>query len=86
MEGQIFVQNLQYYNYDLLSDLDENGINTVKYHLKSCYKYHILLSKRSASIQDDDDGVKGDEDSENGHESKIQRRVKRKKVEDDKKP
>ena len=34
---------------DLLSDLDENDINAAKYHLKSCYKSHILLSKRSAS-------------------------------------
>ena len=71
---------------DLLSDLDENDINAVKYHLKSCYKSYILLSKRSASIQHDDSGVKGDEDNENGHESKTRRRVKRRKVKDDKKP
>ena len=61
---------------DLLSDLDENDINAVKYHLKSCYKSCILLSKRSASIQDYDGGVKGDEYIENGHESKTRRRVK----------
>ena len=59
---------------DLLSDLDENDINPVKYHLKSCYKSYILLSKRSVSIKDDDGGVKGDEDGENGHESKTPRR------------
>ena len=53
---------------DLLSDLDENDINAVKYHLKSCNKSYILLSRRSASIQDDDGGVKGDEDSEYGNE------------------
>ena len=69
---------------DLLSDLDENDINAVKYHLKSCYKSYVLLSKRSASIQNDDGGVKGDKDSENGHESKTPRRVKRRKVEDTK--
>ena len=56
---------------ELLSDLGENDINSVKYHLKSCYKSYILLSKRSASIQDNDGGVKGDQDSENGHESKT---------------
>ena len=54
--------------------------------MKSCYKSYILLSKPSASIQDDDGGVKGDEDSENGHESKTPRRVKHRKVEDDKRP
>ena len=43
-----------------------------------------MLSKRSASIQHDDGGVKSDEDSENGHESKTPRRVKQRKVEDDK--
>ena len=71
---------------DLLSDLDENDINAVKYHLKSCNKSYILLSRHSASIQDDDGGVKGDEDSENGNESETRRRVKGRKVEDDKKP
>ena len=63
-----------------LSNLCENDLKEIKYHLKTCYKPYILKAKRFAHrIQEESNNEHLDEDKNEKDENVITPRVKRRK-------
>lgn len=73
--GRLKIRNASELLQDgILSDLNENEINQIQYHLKECYKTYVLRSKRVCDVPEGDTIETADVCTDSSTEGRCKRR------------